>query len=173
MSRLYVSGANITDDGSQQIQLQEVVEEITPDFPTPDELAELDLVKQELFQRGRRIYVRGIGLITPKQLSTLPRPDQTQTPTTSRTRHGGMRTRGGADPPPPSPDKNLGYYYCDIIPVRSVAVSSMTNSRETDAIPYSLQYQILLGRLGDPAQTGVLSSVVRGPNVRNATTMTL
>ncbi|KMQ91419.1 hypothetical protein RF55_8718 [Lasius niger] len=68
-------------------------------------------------------------------------------------------------------DNNTRYYYSDIIPVRSVAVSTMTCSRETEPLPYSPQYQILAGRLNDPAQTGVLSAVVRGPNVRDASTM--
>lgn len=43
--------------------------------------------------------------------------------------------------------------------------------RETDPIAYSPVYQALAARLNDPAQTGVLSSVVKGPNVRDATTM--
>ncbi|CAL1672631.1 unnamed protein product [Lasius platythorax] len=68
-------------------------------------------------------------------------------------------------------DNNTRYYYSDIIPVRSVAVSTTTCSRETEPLPYSPQYQILSGRLNDPAQTGVLSAVVRGPNVRDASTM--
>ncbi|KAL0101899.1 hypothetical protein PUN28_018451 [Cardiocondyla obscurior] len=64
------------------------------------------------------------------------------------------------------------YFYSDLVPVKCLAVSSMICPRESDPMPYSPQFQVLAERLNDPAQTGVLSSVVRGPNVRDATTMT-
>ncbi|KAL0102398.1 hypothetical protein PUN28_017975 [Cardiocondyla obscurior] len=67
---------------------------------------------------------------------------------------------------------DAAYYYSDLVPVKCMAISSMVCPRETDPMPYSPQYQVLAGRLNDPAQTGVLSSVVRGPNVKDATTMT-
>lgn len=85
---------------------------------------------------------------------------------------GGVNTRTRSQQTTAGTDPNLGFYYSDMTPVRCVSVSSMVCARETDPISYSPQYQILAGRLSDPAQTGVLASVVKGPNVRDATTMT-
>lgn len=62
----------------------------------------------------------------------------------------------------PDTDNKLGYFYSDIIPIRCIAVSSMVCVRETDPVPYSPVFQALAGRLNDPAQTDVLSAVIRG-----------
>lgn len=79
--------------------------------------------------------------------------------------------------PPIPEDPNTGFYYSDVLPVRVVAVTNFTTYRESDStVTASTVFTNLSsfsrGRLNDPAQTGVLPAVVRGPNVRDATTLT-
>ena len=73
----------------------------------------------------------------------------------------------------PAPDPNLGFFYPDTIPVRVATISTFVSKREEEEpVPFSPIFQALAGRLNDPAQTDVLTSVVRGPNVPDATSLT-
>lgn len=69
-------------------------------------------------------------------------------------------------------EKEQVFFYSDTVPVRVVSSSSMLSARETEPMPWSATYQLMAGRLGDPASTGVLAAVVKSPNVRDATTWT-
>lgn len=170
----------------QQRVIRRTREELTGDIPTLEELNAMSGHQRLLFEQGTKLFVRGKGLMTrhqlkkhllgvqPQQAPALrvadPGPEQRVTRSVAAAQAGQAEPAGEAAVI--VADQNLGYYYSDILPVRCVAITTMTSERESEPIPYSPQYQILAGRLNDPAQTGVLSSVVRGPNVRDATTMT-
>ncbi|XP_011686539.1 PREDICTED: uncharacterized protein LOC105449216 [Wasmannia auropunctata] len=178
VSRLYVGGVYIVETADEHGQWVEGAEYVPKgDTPTPEEWKALSCVNQQYLDGGVKIYIRGKGVMTRQQAKRL-----TETTPASRVVASGSKgptTRKGAtarteeEVDDPTPDQNTGFYYSDIIPVRCVAVSTMICGRETDPVPYSPQYQILADRLNDPAQTGVLSAVVRGPNVRDATAMSL
>lgn len=60
--------------------------------------------------------------------------------------------------------------YSDTLPVRVFNVTTVKTQREHGMpIPYSPTYTAFTQRLSDPANTGALGSVVRGPSVRDAT----
>lgn len=141
---------------------------IVGDKPTKADLAKFSPAQSILYNRGLRIFLKGKGLVTQKQAEK-HHHEQSLKDVASGSK--GVQTRL-ADAVDEEPDPSTGFYYSDILPVKSLAVSSMIPNRETEPMPYSPQYQVLAGRLSDPAQTGVLASVVRGPNVRDATTMT-
>lgn len=63
-------------------------------------------------------------------------------------------------------------FYSDTIPVRCFNVTTYKTKREqTMAIPYSPTYLAYTQRMSDPASTGALGSVVRGPSIRDATSL--
>ncbi|KMQ93498.1 peroxidase 12 [Lasius niger] len=177
VSRLYVGGVFIAEQPNSDAPIRTRRDtNILGDTPTAEERAQMAPAQKILLDKGLKIFVRGHGVLTQTQAARLPL--EAATLTTSKVAAAGSKpTTSGKPIAGPSvqtrsmTDDNTGYYYSDILPVRSVSVSTMTCQRETDPMPYSPQYQILAGRLNDPAQTGVLSAVVRGPNVRDATTM--
>lgn len=180
VSRLYVGGMYLEEDEHAYritpiVDHQDWIEQ--SDVPDRTELAKMSHADVLAYNKGKKVFVRGTGMVTKHQMGKIM---QTRLRRPKRVLASGSKDVGVAttpspqskdDPPPPPPDPNLGYFYSDTLPVRVVASSSMIAPRETEPMPYSPQYQILSGRLNDPAQTGVLSSVVRGPNVRDATTM--
>lgn len=189
VSRLYVGGVLIaeqpTSDAPTRVRRDTT---IVGDTPTEEEAAQFLPAQKILLDKKLKIFVRGHGVLTQSQAAKLhlDAASQTTAPIASRAKATGSKPQtaneakvaaqiakmaGTSVQTRSMADDNTGYYYSDILPVRSVAVSTMTALRETDPMPYSPQYQILAGRLNDPAQTGVLSAVVRGPNVRDATTM--
>lgn len=176
LSRLYVGGVYVHQDEHTTRTTRQTQSDLIGNVPTQEELAALTDHQKLLLERGLKIFVRGKGVMTKKQLQIL----QAKAVSTDHVKdvahgsRGGIRTRAATIEAGSSTDgvtdDNTGFYYSDILPARCMSVSSMTCIRETDPMPYSPQYQVLASRLNDPAQTGVLSSV--GPNVRDATTMT-
>ncbi|KAI4478904.1 hypothetical protein M0802_014482 [Mischocyttarus mexicanus] len=82
---------------------------------------------------------------------------------------GGVKTQSAVE----NPVLENGFYYSDTLPVRVIAVANFQSRAEQGmSPPYSPLYLSYLGRLGDPAQTGVLGATIRGPNVRDSTAMT-
>lgn len=187
VSRSYVGGVYIlAGDNQHPRPTRHAQTEETGDIPIPAEMARLSEHQRLLFDQGLRVFVRGRGLMSQHQFRTymgMRRQVQAQplrdvdTGLNQRVTRStaAVQTTGEQAGEPavvvPIDDQNLGYYYSDMLPVRCVAITTMISERESEPVPYSPQYQILAGRLNDPAQTGVLSSVVRRPNVRDATTM--
>jgi len=156
ISRSYVASVLIRPNGTHQPL--EMVDLVYGDVPTHEELQALSLLDRKLLSSGARLYIRGVGVLTKHQATARAH---------ARIRRAAQRitTRATApvDDDPPQPDPNLGFYYSDVLPVRVTSVSSMTSWHEQDTpIPFSPVYQALAGRLNDPAQTGVLSAVVKG-----------
>lgn len=178
LSRSYVGGVYILTDTAVNVPIPtaQVTEiDLRGDIPTQEELSAMSHAQKILYNTKQKVFARGLGLVSRHQLKA--HLMNTRAAVQAPGQSSGVETRqkkktGETSVPVDAPDPNLGYFYSDTIPVRSVSVSSMVCARETDPMPYSPQYQVLAGRLNDPAQTGVLSSVVRGPNVRDATTMT-
>lgn len=182
VSRSYVGGVYISAaDNQHQRPMRQTTAEEVGDVPTPAELARLSEHQRQLYDQKLKVFVRGRGLMSKHQFRaylTTQRQAQAQHSRGTDTGHNQRVTRSTAtaqntgeqadENPAAAPviDQNLGYYYSDILPVRCVAITTMISERDSEPMPYSPQYQILAGRLNDPAQTGVLSSVVRGPNVR-------
>lgn len=167
-SRSYIGGIMVTDGKVAPEAPRAQDRAIVGDVPTQQEIAAFSSSQMMLYSKGIKMFVRGKGLLTKAQFLKEVAPAQSSSVTTTSAGTT-VRTRSQQTQ---DTDPNTGFYYSDILPVRSVAVSSMVCQREHDPVPYSPQYQILAGRLSDPAQTGVLASVVKGPNVRDATTMT-
>ena len=64
------------------------------------------------------------------------------------------------------------YWYSDTVPVRVVQVSNWLQEYEKKlAVPYSPMFTSLAQRLADPAATGALGAMTRGPTVRDATSI--
>ncbi|CAL1678865.1 unnamed protein product [Lasius platythorax] len=159
VSRLYVGGVYIAEPTTTETHSRTRRDDTVGDTPTQEEKATMIPAQRILLDKGIKIFVRGKGVLTRTQVSKLPQDQSQQTTSKAVGPGSSVQTRSMTD-------NNTGFFYSDIIPVRSVAVTTMICARETEPMPYSPQYQILAGRLNDPAQTGVLSAVVRGPNVR-------
>ncbi|BAU58961.1 capsid protein [Camponotus nipponicus virus] len=168
VSRLYVGGAVVSTVEPQGVATTRLSPVEDGDIPTQEELTAMSASERYFYKKGMRKYYRGKGVLTEHQYQTWKR---------KRAPAQGVQTRAqasGSDAAPGSAvaeDVNEGFYYSDMIPVRSAAVSSMTAPRETDPMPWTPVFQALATRLNDPAQTGVLAAVVRSPNVRDCTTM--
>lgn len=146
ISRLYVGGVYIVAS-DHQVQTKDTKRDRPGDIPTPEDLDSFYPIEKILYNKGLRIFVRGKGLLTKTQY------DRTNPSTTSKDAAVGSNgaTTAGDDPP----DPNLGYYYSDILPVRSVTVSSMVCQRETEPMPYSPLFQAVADMLNDPAPTDI------------------
>lgn len=72
-----------------------------------------------------------------------------------------------------NPDPNWefnGHILSDTCPVRVLAVSTWRSEYEMNIpVPYSPVFTSILQRLQDPAATGALGSMARGPSIRDAT----
>lgn len=178
MSRTYYGGSYISASEEHDRLIQPREQIIIGDVPTPAEYQDFTPAQKILYDRKLRLFKRGKGLMSKAQMAKLmsetPNVASTQDqPEVSGYKGRTRAAKSAADVRPlETQDQRLGYFYSDYVPVRSLGVTSMTCSRESEPMPYSPVFQALAGRLNDPAQTGVLSSVIRGPNVRDSTTMT-
>ncbi|BAR72204.1 capsid protein [Camponotus yamaokai virus] len=186
LSRQYLCGSVVVD------KLERAKREVTPrmterfqDVPTQEELDALTEMQRDLYHDGLRVFVRGKGLMTSQQhqkylSSRLER--STRSPRKKRTQDQELASGSKTDeehaaedetPDRVKRDENENkFFYSDTIPVKCMGVSTMQCARETDPMPWSPTFQLMASRLNDPAATGVLAAVVKGPNVRDATAWT-
>lgn len=181
LSRQYLCGCVVIDEegrGKREVTARMMTKHV--DTPTEEDMKTWTPMQHGLYERGLRVFVRNKGLLTRKQLekylqsrlhqSTKPPKIANPPPADTASGFSGLenppgRTRREDDHIPPC-------FYSDTLPVRCMAVSSMQAPRETEPMPWSPTFQLMASRLNDPAATGVLSAVVKGPNVRDATTWT-
>lgn len=176
LSRQYLCGCVVVEHNiRERREVTSRMIERHVDVPTQEEIDSWTPMKRGLYERGQRVFVRGKGLLTKKQLERIlasrlaastrpPRQPNPQVDLASGSE--GQSHRERRDEP------ENKFFYSDTIPVRCVAVSSMQAPRETEPMPWSPTFQLMASRLNDPAATGVLSAIVKGPNVRDATTWT-
>lgn len=173
INRSYIGSVSITAGHQVPAQIHRV--DHIGDVPNDLERSAFTPSERKLYDMGKRRFLRGTGLLTLREFSARMDRQARRAAVALQAQNLQQRLDQGAAVPHLNlpADDNLGFYYSDTIPVRVFAVSNFTQSREFDEpIPYSTYYQHLAARLNDPAQTGVLSSVMRGPNVRDSTTTT-
>ncbi|KAF2894394.1 hypothetical protein ILUMI_11780 [Ignelater luminosus] len=70
----------------------------------------------------------------------------------------------------PKPLAGMVTIRADTVPLRSVMVSSWRNAnKQKTPIPYSPMYTLIANRISDPAASGALGTLARGPTIRGAT----
>ncbi|KAI4482526.1 hypothetical protein M0802_013630 [Mischocyttarus mexicanus] len=186
LSRSYVGGSVIVKNkiqkGVQQKRVRIRNLQVRGDLPTAQELEAFPGPTRRLWRSGDRIFVRDTGkMLTRMQFSKLTAEvgQESCAPYlaagdahpggSAEVFTGGVKTRSATD----NPVLENGYYYSDTLPVRVITVANFQSRAEQGASPpYSPLYLSYLGRLSDPAQTGVLGATIRGPNVRDSTAMT-
>lgn len=78
----------------------------------------------------------------------------------------------GDTPDPPPEPTNTAYIYSDMVPVRAFNVSSWrSRSTQHEEPPYTTYYQALSERMNDPSASTALMSVVRGPTIRDTSSI--
>lgn len=185
-SQSYVCGATVVVAAAANRRRRSVPVEASTfvgDTPTEEELDLLTKAERNLLKEGHRVYIRAKrevmsrhqhqqhllrSPLAPAQASGVSEEDGTEQDTSTAAKKN-VPPKTTTDPPPPE----NGFFYSDTLPVRVCAVSSMVSKQEEGLpVPFSPVYQAYINRLSDPASTGVLGATIRGPNVRDSTSMT-
>lgn len=180
ISRSYVGGV-VEVKTQKKRHVHRVKRDVPGDIPTENELEDMTPLERMWYTKGLRVFVRGKGIMSKAQYASYRQIRSTsQTRATPVELASGykkvvVQPKGGEDLPQAAAltsDPPQKYYYSDIIPVRAIALTSMTSARETEPMPWSPAFQMMAARLNDPASAGPLAPVVKGSNVRDATTWT-